>query len=56
MAFAESIAATVIRYSMSTTDNHRKMHAFACAAQGQNAMTKNTRAIVENILESQGFV
>jgi hypothetical protein len=54
MAFAESIAATVTRYSMSTTDNHRKMYAFACSAQGQNVMSKNARAIVENLLKSQG--
>jgi beta-lactamase class D len=37
-------------------ESNGKTHAFACVAQGRNVMSKNARAIVENVMEKQGVL
>jgi beta-lactamase class D len=48
--------AFVLGWFVGYAEGNGKTYAFACAAQGQNVMSKNARAIVENILERQGLL
>lgn len=48
--------AFVLGWFVGYVESNGETYAFACAAQGQNVMSKNARTIVEDVLEKQGLL
>jgi beta-lactamase class D len=46
----------VLGWFVGYVENGGKTHAFACAAQGENIMSKDAREIVEAVMESRGLL
>ncbi len=46
----------VLGWFVGYAESNGKTHAFACVAQGKNVMSKNARAIVENVMEKKGIL
>jgi beta-lactamase class D len=46
----------VLGWFVGYVESNGKTYAFACAAQGENIMSKDARAIVESVLEKQGLL
>ena len=46
----------VLGWFVGYVESNGRTYAFACTAQGENIMSKDTRAIVETVLEKQGFL
>ena len=46
----------VLGWFLGYVESKGKTYVFACAAQGENIMSKDARGIVENVLEKQNLL